>query len=210
MRYKILGNTNENVPAVGQGCMGIGGYLSRDDSRAESHVTALKTGIELGMNFIDTAEDYGAGHSEELVGRAIKGIRDKVFIATKVSPQNLHSSDLLQSAEGSLRRLGTDYIDLYQIHWPNSQILIEETMSAMTRLLEEGKIRYIGVSNFSLSELKEAQRALPRQKIISTQVEHSLMDRTIEVDTLPYCERNGITKHAGWCDQAFGRHATRE
>ncbi|MBA7574009.1 hypothetical protein ES708_15811 [subsurface metagenome] len=127
------------------------------------------------------------------MGRAVEEIRENVFIATKVSPEHLSYNALLKSAEGSLHRLKTDYIDLYQVHWPNPKILISETMRAMERLLKEGKIRYVGVSNFSLKELKKAQAALSEDEIVSIQVEYNFFDRTIENSILPYCECEGIT-----------------
>lgn len=193
MNYKEIGKKHTKVPAIGQGCMGIGGYLSRDTLHNESQIKALRLGIELGMTFLDTAEAYGNGHSEEIVGRAVEGIRDKVFIATKVSPEHLSYDALLRSAERSLRRLKTDYIDLYQVHWPNSKISISETMRAMKQLLKAGAIRYVGVSNFSLRELKEAQAAISEDEIVSAQVEYNLFDCTIEDSILPYCESEGIT-----------------
>ncbi len=193
MKYKTLGNTSQKIPAIGQGCMGIGGYLSRDSSQDDNQVNALKLGIELGITFIDTAEAYGNGHSEELVAKAIEGIRAKVFIATKFSPEHNAYEDVLKSAEASLRRLKTDYIDLYQVHWPNPTIPISETMRAMERLLKEGKIRYVGVSNFSLKGLKEAQAAMSEDEIVSVQVEYNLFDRAIENSILPYCKSEGMT-----------------
>lgn len=193
MKYKDLGKKHTKIPAIGQGCMGIGGYLSRDSLQDNNQIKALRLGIELGMTLMDTAEAYGKGHSEELVGRAIEGVRDKVFIATKVSPEHFSYDALLQSVEGSLRRLKTDYIDLYQVHWPNPKVLVNETMQAMERLVREGKIRYVGVSNFSLKELKEAQAAISEDEIVSVQVEYNLFDRTIENSILPYCQSEGIT-----------------
>ncbi len=193
MKYKDLGKKHTKIPAIGQGCMGIGGYLSRDSLQDNNQIKALRLGIELGMSFIDTAETYGKGHSEELVGRAIEGVRDKVFVATKVSPEHFSYDALLQSAEGSLRRLKTDYIDLYQVHWPNPKVLINETMRAMERLVRKGKIRYVGVSNFSLKGLKEAQAAISEDEVVSVQVEYNLLDRTIENSILPYCQSEGIT-----------------
>lgn len=192
MQYKEIGKTHTKISAIGQGCMGIGGYLSKDFHQDDNQVKALRLGIELGMTVMDTAESYGKGHSEELVGRAIKGIRDKVFIATKVSPEHLSYDALLRSAEGSLRRLKTDYIDLYQVHWPNPKIPISETMRAMERLLKEGKIRHVGVSNFSLMELKEAKEVISEDEIVSVEVEYNLFDRTIENNLLPYCESESI------------------
>jgi diketogulonate reductase-like aldo/keto reductase len=192
MQYKEIGKTHTKISAIGQGCMGIGGYISKESNNDDKQIEALRLGLELGMTFIDTAEVYGNGHSEELVARAVEGIRDRVFIATKVSPENLSYDNVIRSAEGSLNRLKTDYIDLYQVHWPNPKIPISESMCAMEQLLKEGKIRYVGVSNFSLKELKEAQVALSEDEIVSIQVEYNFFDRTIENSILPYCEREGI------------------
>lgn len=193
MKYKILGKTRSRIPAIGQGCMGIGGYLSQDSRQDDNHIRALKLGIELGMTFLDTGEGYGDGHSEELVGRAIQRIRDKVFIATKFSPEHNGYEDVLESAVKSLRRLGTDYIDLYQLHWPTPKVPLSETMRAMRQLLKEGKIRYAGVGNLSLKELKEAHAAMTAEEIVSVQVEYNLFDRTIENSILPYCQSVGMT-----------------
>ena len=192
MRYKELGKDHIKIPVIGQGCMGIGGYFSKDLREDDRQVRALRFGIELGMTLIDTAEVYGNGHSEELVGKAIQGMRDKVFVATKFSPEHNSYDDVLSSAEGSLRRLKTDYIDLYQIHWPNPNIPIDETMKAMDKLLRDGKIRYVGVSNFSIRELKEAEAAFSGSAIASVQTEYNLFDRSIEDDILPYCQKKNI------------------
>lgn len=193
MQCKYLGNSDLKIPAIGQGCMGVGGYFSADTSQDDHFIRMLRAGIEAGLTFLDTAEAYGAGHSETLVGQAIQGQHDKVVVATKVSPEHLSFSDLLQAAEGSLRRLQTDYIDLYLVHWPNPRIPISDTMSAMARLVRERVVRYIGVSNFSVHSLQAAQAALPEDKIQAVQVEYNLFDRTIEKDLLPYCEQEAIT-----------------
>jgi len=155
-----------------------------------SKMAALRKGIELGINLIDTAEIY---ETEGLVGEAIRGFkRDELFIATKVWLSHLRYDKVLKAAEKSLKRLGCSYIDLYQIHWPNPSIPIEETMRAMSRLVDEGKVRYIGVSNFSLEQFKRAEEALPRYELVSNQVEYSLTARRIEKDLLPYCEQNSV------------------
>ena len=151
---------------------------------------ALLRGVELGARFIDTAESYG---TEGVVGEAIKGVRGQVFVATKISPVHFSEHDVIQAAEASLRRLQTDYIDLYQLHWPNYTVPISETMAAMERLVEMGKIRFIGVSNFSVAELRRAQAQLTRARIVSNQVRYSLLDRTAEQEMLPYCKANGIS-----------------
>ena len=193
MKYKKLGKKHTEIPAIGQGCMGIGGYLSKDTINDDKDVKALRLGIKLGMTLIDTAEEYGDGRAEEIVGMAIRGIRDKVFIATKFSPEHNSYNNILNSVENSLLRLKTDYIDLYQVHWPNPQIPIEQTMRAMEQLVKQGKIRYIGVSNFYLKELKDARASLLENAIVSVQVEYSLFERNIENSILPYCESEGIT-----------------
>src|SRR5208337_3232002 len=152
-------------------------------------VEPLQVGISLGTNFIDTAESYG---TEEIVGQAIKGIRDKVFLATKVSPRHFRRVDVVQAAEQSLKRLNTDYIDLYQLHWPNYTVSIAETMSAMEELVEAGKIRFIGVSNFSAREIAKAQATLTKNRIVSNQVRYNIVDRTIEYVLLQYCQTQQI------------------
>ena len=192
MRYKKINHGEPEISVIGQGTMGIGGYLTRDESRDEDWIKTLRLGIKLGMTLIDTAEVYGAGHSEELVGRAVQGMRERVFIATKFSPEHARYQDVILSAERSLQRLRTEYIDLYQIHWPNPALSIEESMEAMRDLLKSGKIRYIGVSNFSLSQLKEAQQVLGEIPIFSNQTEYNLFDRFVEKDILPYCEKENI------------------
>jgi diketogulonate reductase-like aldo/keto reductase len=193
MKYKKLGKSQQPIPVIGQGCMGVGGELSADASRDADQVRALQTGIELGMRLIDTAEVYGNGHSEELVARAVRGIRDSVFIATKVSPENNSYDDVLRAADASLRRLQTDYIDLYQVHWPNPSIPIRDTMRAMCELVKDRRVRHVGLSNFSVSEIREARRYLDGVDIVSDQVEYNLFDRFIEKAVLPYCTDEGLT-----------------
>ena len=124
------------------------------------------------------------------MGDAVAGIRDDVFVATKVSSSHFTYDDLIEAADDSLKRLRTDYIDLYQLHWPSQSVPIEETMRAMDRLVEEGKVRFIGVSNFSVTQLEEAQ-ATTGNKIVSNQVSYSLVEREIERELLPYCQEHG-------------------
>jgi aryl-alcohol dehydrogenase-like predicted oxidoreductase len=193
MKYKNLGKTNIRIPIIGQGCMGIGGFLTRNCESDAHQIELLEYGIGLGMTFIDTAEVYGEGHSEEIVGQAIKAIRDQVIIATKVSPEHLRYEDVIKSAEGSLSRLRTDYIDIYQVHWPNPRIPLEETMLAMEQLVEQGKIRYIGLSNFYPFAIMDARAMLKHSAIVSIQLEYNLFDRSIEDRVLPFCEAEGMT-----------------
>jgi diketogulonate reductase-like aldo/keto reductase len=157
--------------------------LSGHQQGREDKIAALRSGIELGINLTDTAEIY---ETELLVAEAIKGYRrDALFIATKVWSTHLKYDQVLKAAQRSLERLQCSYIDLYQIHWPNPLVSIKETMKAMETLVDDGKVRYIGVSNYSLSQTKQAEEALSEYELISKQVEYSLKVREIEADLLP-------------------------
>jgi diketogulonate reductase-like aldo/keto reductase len=193
MEFKELGRSGQRIPVLGLGTWGIGGLMSRHVGRDEESLRALQLGLELGMLFIDTADMYAGGHSEEIVAKTVNSRRDQVFIATKVSPEHLHYGEVIKSCESSLKRLETNYIDLYQVHWPNPSIPISETMKAMEHLAAEGKIRHIGVSNFSVQQTREAQEALSKHSLASNQVEYSLLDRSIEPDLLPYSEKEHVT-----------------
>jgi diketogulonate reductase-like aldo/keto reductase len=190
----MLGRTGEKIAAIGLGTWGIGGGMMPNYSADKQAIEAIRHAVKLGMNHIDTAEIYGGGHAEELVGEAIKEFaRDDIFIASKVWHTNLRYDDVLKACERSLKRLQTSYIDLYYIHWPNPSIPLSETMRALERLYDEGKIRYIGVSNFSASLVEEARSCLSHADIVADQVEYSLYERSIERDLMPYCLREGIT-----------------
>lgn len=193
MELKELGKSGQNISVLGLGTWGIGGFSSRILKGDDEGAQALRLGLELGIRFIDTAEMYAHGHSEEVVAKAVKFDRESVFIATKVSPQHLSHDDVIKSCEASLRRLETTFIDLYQVHWPNPSIPITETMKAMELLVTEGKVRHIGVSNFSVRQTREAQEALSKNSLASNQVEYSLVDRSIEEDLLPYSQKEHIT-----------------
>jgi diketogulonate reductase-like aldo/keto reductase len=193
MQFRPLGRTHESIPVVGLGTWGIGGEMSPDPSRDETGIQALRLGLDLDMKFIDTAEMYAAGHSEEVVARALEGRRDRVFVASKVSPRHFAYDDVLAAAKRSLKRLGLKQMDLYQLHWPSSKIPISETMRAMEKLVKDGLTRYIGVSNFSIEQMKEARQSLSHEKIVSNQVEFNLIDRTVEARILLYCQKEGLT-----------------
>lgn len=179
MNYKQLGDTKVRISEIGQGTWQYRGGIA-----------PLKVGISLGATHIDTSEMYG---TEETVGDAIADDRERVFLATKVSPSHLHHHDLIRAADASLHRLNTRTLDLYMIHWPNPSIPIKESMGAMEELVKQGKIMHIGVSNFSVEELKAAQRALSSNKVVSNQVEYNLNNREIEKDLIPYCKKEKIT-----------------
>jgi diketogulonate reductase-like aldo/keto reductase len=194
LERKSLGKTGESVAAIGLGTWNMGGRESPDYRDDERLIEAIRYAVELGMNHIDTAEMYAAGHAEELVGEAVKQFsRDEVFIATKVWPSNLRYEDVIHSCRRSLERLQLKYVDLYMVHWPNPRIPLQETMKAMEKLVKDGLIRYIGVSNFDVELLEEAMNALKREEIVANQVEYSLEAREVERELIPFCERNGIT-----------------
>lgn len=194
MERKSLGKTGESVAAIGLGTWNMGGRESPDYRDDERLIEAIRYAVELGMNHIDTAEMYAAGHAEELVGEAVKQFsRDEVFIATKVWPSNLRYEDVIRSCRRSLERLQLKYVDLYMVHWPNPRIPLQETMKAMEKLVKDGLVRYIGVSNFDVELLEEAMNALKREEIVANQVEYSLEAREVERELIPFCERNGIT-----------------
>ena len=170
METDAFGRTGVALPLIGQGTWNIG-----DDTASEAReVDALRAGLDLGLTHIDTAEMYGDGRSERLVARAIAGRRHEVFLASKVLPSNASRDGTVRACERSLRRLGTDYLDLYLLHWPSGQHAIAETMGALEELVAAGKTRFIGVSNFSVGELRVAQRCLSAQRIACNQVLYHL------------------------------------
>jgi len=195
--YKKI--SDYNVPAVGLGTWEMGGGEQADYSHDRHWITIIRSAIENGLTHIDTAEMYGNGHTEELVGEAIKGFpRQNLFITTKVWLTHLRSNDLFSSFEKSLRQLQTDYIDLYLVHHPNPDIPLEETLMAMNRLVEQKRVRAIGVSNFDISLIKEAVR-ISSVPISAVQIEYSLLARNSgiytqnqEKEIIPYCQENQI------------------
>lgn len=212
MEYRELGAGGLKVPVVCVGAWAAGGWLwgGTDD---EAALAAISRAIDLGMTAIDTAPVYGFGHSEELVGQAIRGRRDRVQILTKFGlrwdlakgTQHFETQDLegrpvtiykyasrqsvLEECERSLRRLGIDCIDLYQHHWPDESTPIEETMDACAQLLKQGKVRAVGVSNYTVEMLERARKVVP---LASDQPPYSMLRRDIERDVVPYCLRHGI------------------
>jgi diketogulonate reductase-like aldo/keto reductase len=194
MNRKVFGKTGASVSEIGMGTYYDPLWIARATlgwrRGAATKIEALQAGLEGGINLIDTAEIY---RSEPLVARAIEGRkREELFIATKVWPNHLHRDALVAALDRSLRHLRLSYVDLYQIHFYSSRIPLSETMAAMEQLKEQGKIRSIGVSNFSAEQVTEANAALKKSEVVSNQVDYSLADRSIEADLLPFCERNGI------------------
>ncbi|TLX95553.1 MAG: aldo/keto reductase, partial [Thaumarchaeota archaeon] len=181
MNFKEFGRSGRKVSEVGMGTyydpLWIATATPGWRRDASQKVEAIKAGLDAGMTLIDTAEIYG---SEPLVAKAIDGRkREDLFIATKVWPNHLRRDALAKALRQSLQRLRLDYVDLYQIHWPNPSVPISETMGAMEELLAQGKIMSVGVSNFSLQQLVEANAALKKSRLASNQMSYSLLDRSI-------------------------------
>lgn len=210
MEYRKLGTSDLEISVITFGAWAAGGWMWGSTDRKEA-VEAIKASYDVGVTSIDTAPIYGQGTSEDIVGEAIQGIpRDNVQILTKFGMRwdldsakgdfAMHTKDnsgkaldvykyagkesVIYECEQSLKRLGTDYIDLYQIHWPDSTTPISETFEAVERLIEQGKIRYAGVCNYSAAQMAEAEQTLP---LVSNQVPYSMVRRDIETETVPYC-----------------------
>ncbi|HEX4207158.1 MAG TPA: aldo/keto reductase [Ktedonobacteraceae bacterium] len=179
--------SGEAIPVLGQGTWG----MAEDARRQKDEIAALRLGLDLGMTLIDTAEMYADGAAEELVGKAILGRRDKVFLVSKVLPSNATRRGTIAACERSLQRLRTDQLDLYLLHWRGS-IPLEETLDAFATLVQAGKIRYWGVSNFNVSDLEELV-SLPGGAAVATdQVLYNLTRRGIEYDLLPWCRKHNL------------------
>ena len=187
------------VPAIGQGTWEIDGARA-GELRA---VEALRAGLDLGLTHIDTAEMYGSGRAEELTGQAIAGRREEVFLVSKVLPGNASYDGALRACDRSLRRLGTSYLDLYLLHWESS-FPIGETMRAMEKLIDDGRIRFTGVSNFDVPQVRAALAALRHHRLAANQVLYHLKERGIERKLIPYCQEQEIAV-VGYTP--FGRRA---
>ena len=196
-----LGNSDMHLTTIGYGAWAIGGgnwefaWGAQDD---EESVKTIERALDTGINWIDTAAIYGLGHSEEVVARALKNSSQKPYVFTKCSMRwhedrsiyrSLKAASLQEELENSLRRLKVDTIDLYQIHWPNPEEEIEEGWEQLAKFKEQGKLRYIGVSNFNVEQMKRAQKIAP---ITSLQPPYHLLNRGIEAEVLPFCEQNNI------------------
>jgi diketogulonate reductase-like aldo/keto reductase len=193
MKYETIHNST--LPKIGFGTWSIGGRESPDLKIDLASMTALRSALEIGYTHFDTAEYYAGGHAEELVGRAIRETnskREKLFITSKVSPGHLDHDDVLKSCENSLRRLNMEYIDLYLIHWPHAGMKLEETFRALNKLVHDGKVRNLGVSNFNLKLLKQSQ-SFSETPIVTDQVPYSLPNHTyVDNGVIDYCQKNDI------------------
>lgn len=179
--------SGETVPVLGQGTWGMG----EQPAARRGEIDALQAGLDLGMSLIDTAEMYGDGAAEEVVGEALSGRRDSSFLVTKVYPHNASRAGTIAACERSLRRLGTDRIDLYLLHW-RGQVPLAETVGAFEELMRAGKIRHWGVSNFDVSDMEELLGAPGGAAVATDQVLYNLTRRGIEYDLLPWCAARTI------------------
>jgi aryl-alcohol dehydrogenase-like predicted oxidoreductase len=201
METKRLGNSDMEVTRIGVGAWAIGGggwqfgWGPQDD---DASIAAIRTALDAGVNWIDTAAVYGLGHSEEVVARALDGLSRKPYVFTKCErvwndqgeiSKSLKRDSIRKEAEASLRRLKLDVIDLYQMHWPDPDEDVEEGWETMARLKQEGKVRWIGVSNFNAAQMERAQGIA---RITSLQPPYNLLTRAVEESILPYTQRNGI------------------
>jgi diketogulonate reductase-like aldo/keto reductase len=179
--------SGEGMPVLGQGTWG----MAEDARRRSDEIAALRTGIDLGMTLIDTAEMYADGGAESLVGEAIAGQRDRVFLVSKVLPNNAGTAGALHACERSLHRLGTDHLDLYLLHW-RGPVPLTETVAAFTDLLEQGMIRHWGVSNFAAADLIELTGLANGRMVEADEVLYHLAHRDAEADLLPLCATAGM------------------
>jgi len=202
---KPFGRTGVQVAAVGQGSWD----LPETGRGRKEAIAAIRRGIELGMTHVDTAEMYGSGRVEEMLADALSGLaREQLFVTTKVLPSNASYAGTIAACERSLQRLRLDHLDLYLLHWPGSHPL-EQTMAALEKLAEDGKTCLIGVSNFDVEELREAQSYLRSQELAANQVLYHLKERTAEARLLPYCKEHGIA-FVGYTPFGRGRFPRRE
>lgn len=190
MEYRTLGRSSLNVSTICMGCWAIAGDQVWGAQDEEAAIAALNTAVEVGVNFFDSAEAYGEGRSEELLGQAFKGRRQDVIIATKASSHHLEPATLRASCEASLRRLQTDYIDIYYMHWASWEVPFEDTLAEMARLREEGKIRFVGCSNFGKQDL---EALLNISHIEINQLAYNLLFRAIEHEIVPVCLENNVS-----------------
>ena len=200
MEIAEIAGTSLKVSRIAIGTWAVGGWMWGGTDENQS-IAAIREALDHGINVIDTAPVYGFGRSEEIVGKSIRGVRSDVIVATKVGLEwsggkvfrNASRSRILREVDDSLRRLQTDYIDIYQVHWPDPLVPVDETAEVMHTLLRQGKIRAIGVSNFSIEQIQQFRLAAPLHVV---QPPYNLFERGIEGDVLPYCRREGISTFA--------------
>jgi aryl-alcohol dehydrogenase-like predicted oxidoreductase len=190
MRTRRLGDSDLQVSALGLGCWPLGGGAGWGDIDEAQAIATIHAALDLGITFFDTAEGYNAGRSEEIVGRALCDRRDRAVIATKISPQNCAPAAIRAHCEASLRRLQTDYVDLYQVHWPIREHDVAAAFETLQALQREGKVRQLGISNFGVQDMSALLATGARP--ISNQLHYSLLSRAIETDIIPLCQAEGL------------------
>ncbi len=189
MKLNSIGESNLNVTPVCMGCWALaGGQVWGQQDKREA-VDTVHAALDSGINFFDTAEAYGDGYSEEIVGKALEGVRDEVVIASKARPAHMADRDVIEACENSLKRLRTETIDLYQIHWPVEDVPFCETYDALQRLQSQGKIREIGISNFGVRQMEEIAKC---GAVVTNQLPYNLLWRAIEFDILEFCRSHDI------------------
>jgi len=191
MRFRRLGKSDIEVSTIAMGCWAIAGGSNWGPQDETDSIDALRASFDSGITFYDTAEGYGAGRSEQLVGRALGDVRDEIVLATKVSPRHFDRAGVVAACEQSLVNLQTDRIDLYQLHWPSRDIPIEETLGALETLRSQGKIRACGVSNFGPLDLRDSLSITPA--IAVDQVAYNLLFRAVEFEITPLCLRHDVS-----------------
>jgi len=227
MLYRQLGKTGLEVSVLGYGCWAAGKQW--DNASDDASIRAIQTAIDHGINFFDVAPVYGYGHAEKVLGKAIGGRRDKIFIATKCgltwdaqgrTYRNLTRENILREIDESLRRLGVDYVDLYQVHWPDPNVPLEETFTTLDEIKKSGKVRHIGVTNFNISLIEQAKQYT---EIVSNQVLYNMIDRNSDdyhgldlnyrsdSEILSYCEREqlGFIPYSPLCQGLLTDHFDR-
>jgi diketogulonate reductase-like aldo/keto reductase len=183
--------TKNGIPLIGLGTWGLGGRYEPDSTHISDEVSAVQFALERGYRLIDTAEMYGKGMTEIMVGKAIADFpRKEIFIISKVWSDNLRHDDVLKAAAGTLKRLNTDYLDCYLIHWPNDSIPMEETFRALSELKEKGSIKAFGVSNFDKVHLAKALSICPN--IMANEIEYNVINQGARKDVIPFCQENNI------------------
>lgn len=207
MERRPCGKTGLKLSVLGAGCWAYGGGSYWGEQNQADVDAVVHRALELGINYFDTAEAYNEGRSEESLGKAIRGLtREQLIVGTKVSPSNCYPQTLVEHCEASLRRLGTDYIDLYMIHWPihphsirhftQDQAIIDrppriaEALDTLKKLRQQGKVRHVGVSNFAQPRLEEALRLYP--DLVANELPYSLLTRAIELEIIPFCQAQGV------------------
>ena len=190
MQYIKLGSTDLRVSRIAFGCMSTVANPTYDGVEDAKGIATIRASLDHGINFFDTAPAYGDGASEDLLGRALEDVRDQVVIADKISSQTLSANEVREECEKSLKLLRTDYIDLYQIHWPRREVPLDETLKAMEELVKSGKVRALGVCNFGELDMKDALAVGPT--LATNQIVYSLLSRAVEFEVADICDQHDV------------------